>query len=434
MKLTLTNIRGFVGVHPIVIRPITILVGENSSGKSTLLAALNAALHPDFPTAEHLFNRPPFDLGGFSTIVSTKRGSHARPEYFSIGWDSNADAPPLKIHAKFGEADGYPRLDGLILRDSGCELHVDVRENQYEFTCKLIGIEKKATGRSPEPHKTVQFRTSVSREHPLRLQDIPRYYVSTLSREQRTNKFDQLVIEALFSLEFNVRRFRPHATAFAPVRTRPRRTYDEMTDEFRPEGDHVPIVLAKLLAGRNGERKHPSVDALNEFGRASGLFKKVDVKRLGKQPSGPLQVRVKSDGLDANLVDVGYGVSQALPIVTDAIRAATGEVLLIQQPEVHLHPRAQAALGTMFCELSADSKKQFVIETHSDYLVDRVRLAIADKLITKEHVQILYLARSGTETKVHPISLDDAGNVVDAPSDYRDFFLREEMRLLGRAK
>src|SRR5881396_1662040 len=75
-----------------------------------------------------------------------------------------------------------------------------------------------------------------------------------------------------------------------------------------------------------------------------------------------------------NLVDVGYGVSQALPILVDTLqRPAADEVFLLQQPEVHLHPRAQAELGSFFVS-QAGKKRRFVIETHSDYLVDRVRM------------------------------------------------------------
>src|SRR6202007_2618510 len=112
-------------------------------------------------------------------------------------------------------------------------------------------------------------------------------------------------------------------------------------------------------------------------------------KRMGRQPSDPFQLRVKSTGPDANLVDVGYGVSQALPIIVDSILAPNDSVVLVQQPEVHLHPKAQAALGTFFGELTQESSKCFVIETHSDFLVDRVRLAVAKGSLKSENISIV---------------------------------------------
>ena len=90
-----------------------------------------------------------------------------------------------------------------------------------------------------------------------------------------------------------------------------------------------------------------------------------------------------------NLVDVGYGVSQALPILVDTLqRPAADEVFLLQQPEVHLHPRAQAELGSFFVS-QAGKKRRFVIETHSDYLVDRVRMEIRRGNIRAQDVSLL---------------------------------------------
>jgi len=129
-------------------------------------------------------------------------------------------------------------------------------------------------------------------------------------------------------------------------------------------------------------------------------------------------------------VDVGYGVSQALPIVVDSILAPKNSVILIQQPEVHLHPRAQAALGKFFCTLAVADKKRFVIETHSDYLVDRARLSVASNVIPANDVTIAFLERKGLDVNLHQLSVDAQGNVLNPPQAYRAFFLEEEIRLL----
>ena len=140
----------------------------------------------------------------------------------------------------------------------------------------------------------------------------------------------------------------------------------------------------------------------------------------------------RSAGPDANLVDVGYGVSQALPIIVGSILAPKGQIVLIQQPEVHLHPKAQAALGTFFSELVRDTDKRYVIETHSDFLVDRVRMAIASGKISSSDVNIAFLQRDGLDVTIHELQLDALGNIVDPPGKYREFFLEEETRLLFR--
>jgi predicted ATPase len=132
-----------------------------------------------------------------------------------------------------------------------------------------------------------------------------------------------------------------------------------------------------------------------------------------------------------NLSDIGYGVSQVLPVVVQSVLRKDATTLLIQQPEVHLHPRAQAALGTFFAQI-AETERMFVIETHSDYLVDRVRQEVAKGTIKSEDVQILFFDKPGLETTIHQLTLDENGNVENAPDEYRSFFMEESINLLTR--
>jgi hypothetical protein len=225
----------------------------------------------------------------------------------------------------------------------------------------------------------------------------------------------------------------PTCFSFAPIRSKPRRTYDEFSEEYSPEGDHIPTLLARLLKEQSTSSEGQQVQqALLRFGKESGLFKRIDVKRLGNKVSDPFQVQVTVAGPAVNLADVGYGVSQALPIVVQSVLKTTSKVLLLQQPEVHLHPRAQAALGSFFADLAAADDRVILIETHSDYIVDRVRQEVAQTKISPEKVLILFFDKPHLETTVHPILIDANGNVESAPERYRSFFLNEEINLLSR--
>jgi predicted ATPase len=175
-------------------------------------------------------------------------------------------------------------------------------------------------------------------------------------------------------------------------------------------------------------------EALKAFGKESGLFNAVDVKKLGQKITDPFQLRVSSIGPSVNLVDVGYGISQSLPIVVQSVLGSTKQVLLLQQPEVHLHPRAQAALGTFFADLVANQGRVILVETHSDYLVDRVRQEVARGTIAKDKVSILFFDKPQLETTVHEITVDEHGNVENCPPEYRKFFLEEEMRHFNRTE
>ena len=191
------------------------------------------------------------------------------------------------------------------------------------------------------------------------------------------------------------------------------------------------MVLAKLFF-QDKQGWKSLKDTLDRFGKESGLFAGVHIKALGRYETDPFQIRVRTKGPQANLVDVGYGVSQALPILVEALRSEPGSIHLMQQPEVHMHPRSQAALGSFLAGLAANQQKQFIVETHSDYLVDRVRMDIRDgHSIRPDDVVLLYFERSGSSVVIHPITIDSAGNLVGEPNTYREFFLTEERRLLG---
>ena len=124
--------------------------------------------------------------------------------------------------------------------------------------------------------------------------------------------------------------------------------------------------------------------SLVEFGESSGLFESIDVSWFGDSTGGPFQLQVKMRGREANVVDVGYGVSQILPILVQIFDPPKGRrsfiglsrstFFLLQQPEVHLHPRAQAELSSLLTKVAGEGRQSFIVETHSDYMIDRARI------------------------------------------------------------
>ena len=227
---------------------------------------------------------------------------------------------------------------------------------------------------------------------------------------------------------------RPYASA--PVRSKPHRTYDPARSSPDPEGDHVPMYLASLYF-QNQAKWAAIKEKLENFGREAGLFDDISIKKLGRTESDPFQVQVRKysgrlKGPWRNLIDVGYGVSQVLPVLTELLRRNAPPMFLLQQPEVHLHPSAQAALGSLFCEVSRPNR-QLIIETHSDHILDRIRMDIRDGRgrLKPEDVSILFFERGDLDVTIHSLRLDEDGNVSNAPDSYRRFFMEEMTRSLG---
>jgi len=427
VRVLLENVRSFCGAHSIPVRPLTLLVGENSTGKSTFLAMLAHVSTYRFTSLRPSFNEEPFKLGTYDSIATYKGGRFGRAHTFSVGILGEKRRRVMSTYASYK---GQPQLARLDAAGGHGRVRLAIDD-------KTLAAELKIYPSGPEPD-SIRFsfkgRAEVESEAPIWY--LLRRLVFEQPAAKLSRKLARLVDEVLFeSLRYSGTGERS-VLALAPVRTRPKRTYDVISDEFSPEGDHIPVLLARMFKGDDVQLKQRLVEALDEFGAQSALFKRIGVKPLGKRPSDPFQILISMVGPAANLLDVGYGVSQALPIVVQTILAQQQSrpfQLLLQQPEVHLHPRGQAALGSFFTRLVAKGKMEFVVETHSDYLVDRVRQEVARGAISNQKVLILFFDRKGMETTVHEIYLDKRGNVLKAPNSYRQFFLEEETNLLTRA-
>ena len=435
MKLFLENVRSFEGWHEIPIAPATVLLGENSAGKSTLLGML-AVVHQDgFPFSGSFFNQFPFEFGGYKTLANAKKGV----AHFSVGFQadirdrfdqSNERSEKVistGLIAAFRENDGLP-VPCHVFAWMG-DMAVSFYEGGLEHINRLAQIDL------PSSLKIDSMVSPDLSPQGLNLQGVFRAFFDKREKEKKSSKGDRLKeqkFDFLLHMLFGGREFRSHglsAIAFAPMRSRPKRTYDQLSDEFSPEGDHVPLLLARATDPNNKQAKALH-EALRDFGRYSEMFTDIGVKQLGRGSGDPFQVQVKTGPRNTNLMDVGYGVSQILPLIVDAQRASSHTTLLLQQPEVHLHPKAQAALGSMIKDWVSKSKKRVVVETHSDYLVDRLRLEVKRKQLAPGDVKIYFLEKKGNQTLLHALDIDAEGNVLNAPDGYRDFFLLEQMALL----
>lgn len=434
MQLILENVRSFCGRHVIPTKPLTILVGENSSGKTTFLAMLALASSPWFPTQTSV-SGPPYELGSYDTLATNRGGKRGQLKSFSLGYlfDPPESASHRSLIVTFSDDHGQPTISSLEGKTNKIKLNCQVSGSK--LTGSVIYSENIEHGGTAHEHSfSADIKEEQKQNIPIAF-NIANTVVATIvvGAEAKTAKLRSEIGSAIWALLSPIP-FQSSVVSLAPVRTKPRRTYDELTREFRPEGDHIPAVLARMWDDETATHKKAFYDALLAFGKDSGLFNDFGVKKLGKKSGSPFQIMVKTGGPPRNLQDVGYGVSQVLPVFGDSVLTPKGSRLLLQQPEVHLHPRAQAALGTLFARLAASKQKEFVIETHSDYLLDRVRLEVARGTIPPESVQILFFEKKKIETKVHRLNLDQQGNLSNVPSSYRNFFLTERNSLFFRAK
>ena len=455
--LILQDVRCFEGEQRGPLRPITLLVGENSTGKTTFLGCYDV-LHRMFSERDFTdlsdfddlpdFNQEPFAMGSFRDIVRSRRGPSGRINEFKLGLALEASQnglPYSELTATFREEGSQPIVSSLRFQ-FGHESFLKLERSDEGTSFQIPGHPlQKAFIPFDRAMFVLSYLTDVE-EFPSAMQrgfsnlePVFEYLLSLRSRGEAAKRS--------LSRRRRISSYPPRLSKLipvAPLRSKPKRTYDPVRETASPEGDHIPMLMMRLdhTDKRNWDSLH---DDLVEFGRVSGLFSDIRVKRHGKQMSDPFQLQVKvRSGPHANIMDVGYGISQSLPILVDLMagegparrgvpRRAGDRTFLLQQPEVHLHPRGQAQLASLFIEAFRKRQYRFLIETHSDYILDRVRISVRRGLLKSDDVSILYFEPNGNAVNIHSMGLDAHGNLEGIPEGYRDFFLKETDQLLGFA-
>lgn len=444
-ELILRDVRCFEGEQRGRLRPITLLLGENSTGKSTFLACFSV-IHrmlsgiEDEVEGSPDFNREPFSMGSFRDIVRSRRGPSGRIDEFQIGLElaQEHEGLPTRVLATFEEKGSQPmqrsrrygfgssdfidlqpgeRGKTKLLVPAG-EIEVHLPSRLWHLGLGFLVHDVWSEKNSPGAHKVIAY---------------VRGLLNLDRDEDRIAWTNNFILQGL--LDANL-------VPIAPLRAKPKRTYDPIREIDSPEGEHIPMLMMRL--DHVEKNKWRSLhDDLVDFGEESGLFSDIKVRRHGKQISDPFQLQVKvQSGSHANIMDVGYGVSQSLPILVSLLSANgkgtssrrtrnANKTFLLQQPEVHLHPRGQAELAELFARVAKKGRNRFLIETHSDYIVDRMRILVRKKVLRPDDISIIFFEPRKNAVQMHNIFLDKFGNLKNAPDGYRSFFLKETDRLLG---
>lgn len=450
--LTLENFRSFREQQTARLAPLTLLVGENSTGKTSFLAMIRALWDIAYRYRVPDFKEDPYDLGSFDEIAHHRGGGGGRAKTFGGGFSFTprairnpdqlaiVDTQPHRIEVTFEQRGTAPSpvrirlsheeiwFEGR-LRGQSWQLSFGTPRGAWRLTGTFAGGMDTGYDLMLPPLFHLLSRMTVrDRESKARL--------TALQGAKLPSNADRRLLERLAHDWRRSRYYGMPLYASAPVRSKPRRTYDPARPTPDPEGDYVPMYLASIYF-QDPDKWKGLKSALESFGKAAGLFDEISIKPLGRRDSEPFQVQIRrygnrAKGPQRNLIDVGYGVSQVLPVVTELLRDDAPHMFLLQQPEVHLHPTAQAALGSLFCQV-AKRDRQLIVETHSDYLLDRIRMDVRDGTtpLNPGDVSILFFDRGDLDVQIHSLRVDREGNVLDAPQSYRRFFLQETRRSLG---
>lgn len=431
--LRIKNFKAWQDTGDMRLAPLTIVFGTNSSGKSSLghllLALKQTVLSTDRKRALHLGDENTLvDLGTFDdclydhaaerTLELTLRWT--LPEPLSVRnaaeRDEAYEGNALELHAALGrDKVGQPQTQSIRYR----LLH-DAQER-----LRITHQRKDSAGSlACEPLKLVH---AVGRKWPVEPPErFYRFTDRTLLRYQNADFLAEFALstEKLLSQFFYL----------GPLRSYPRRQYGWAGDTPSDVGKLGEQTIAAVLSAARDDRRlnRAPRKPLKRFDafiagwlKDLGVIDSFDIRQVADgRKDYEVLVRTHPGTAQVKLTDVGFGVSQVLPALVQAFYAPPQSVVWMEQPEIHLHPLAQANLADAFIsavQASEDSKPratQLIVESHSEHFLTRLQRRVAEQVIAKEEVAIYYVKRKGAAAELEPLEVDMFGEIVNWPPNF----------------
>ena len=423
-QLRIKNFKSLADTGDLELRPLTILVGPNSSGKSALFKALLALKQ----TTESRDLQSPLVVNGDYVKLGTYRDfiyRHHLSRVFSI--EARLSVDNLFSDFVQRELDSSHKTSEKPLPSSTDDIGFGV-EFQYNRGTQRIQVKTVSATQGPEhllraawKHRGGghEIKTPLSSGNIL----LNKFYLLEPEElpgseaqlpDERMRSIRQIVLLAEFG-QFIQEMF-SRILYLGPLRAAPERFYIAGGETPQDVGLAGERAIEVLWMQRQLIR--PSVES-----EAKELVAKVEewVKKFGfsletkfSQASPTVYEVLFVDphtNIPVNIADVGFGASQVLPVIVEGFYSPPGCTFLVEQPEIHLHPKAQATLGDLLVDLSKHDR-QVIVETHSENILLRVQRRIADETIAPSDVAIYYFDPTEKGTQIREVKLTEYGQYV----------------------
>lgn len=432
-QISMQNFKSWRDTGKMRLAPMTGLFGSNSSGKTSLLQMLlllkQTAESPDRSQVLHTGDdRSLVDLGTFHDLLF--KHDLDSPLKWSIAWNL-----PSSLHVE------DPAHRGLMLfKDNKIAFEASVRwqgnsdqikgrpgvENMaYEFAGHRFDMKlvSKAKAEYEIHHHGTSFEFVRERGRAWKLPPPSKCYgFPDQVRAYYQNAGFLSDFELAFEEQFK------RIFYLGPLRDYPKRQYPwagmQPTDMGRRGERVVDAILAsrevgyKLKMGR-GHKRLTLEERVARWLKDLNLIDSFAVRPI--TPDGKLfQVWVKRHARapEVLITDVGFGVSQILPVITLCYYAPEGSVLLLEQPEIHLHPSVQAGLADVFVDAIKTRRVQIILESHSEHLLRRLQRRVAEEQLTSDETALYFCDMKDGESRLTPLAMDMFGTIENWPADF----------------
>jgi len=445
-KITIENFKCFQKQTEIEFGKLTLLTGANSSGKSSIIYSILGAIQSgEFPF-QFSTNGKYVNMGDFKEIIF----NHHRKEKIKLGftfkngsvhkietiWTEDANNNLPKLFELNAEADYF----NLSVKSKAKKYIVDFTYNPKKdpmnnsFSIirelnKLINKDTKTTKDSNKKDKNedendvpdyLKEMTSPHNIKGLILDEIPFFKVKP--KEKGNFKLKQIVdvISRVFS------NYDEQINFISSFRLHPERDYLEQTKSKLKVDNYGDGYLDQIIYWET--KNNPKFKQLIKILKELNLLESIKSKRLegGKYK---ISVQVKKGGIDTSLSDVGFGISQFLPIIVADLQLPKSSTLFIAQPEIHLHPSVQSSFGDYLIKQMKTDDKNYVIETHSEYFLNKIRLAVVKGEIKEDDVKIYFVDNHSDSNAIHKITFTKQGQILNAPDNFFKTYMMDVMEI-----
>ena len=444
--LKIENFKSWADTGIVPLAPITGLFGANSSGKTSLLQFLlmlkQTVESTDRTRVLQLGNgRSSVDLGTFSDVIHQHQIANALA--FDLRWEPSArlrQKLPLKVNHGIG-------FTAIIRADTAESLSPRLRVERFHYRLDQarFGMQYVQTtsgflsDMAPRAWPKEQYLLEADGyELKSELQTFPpaelplpapiRFYGfpdETYAQYRNVGFLADLALELekLFQQIFYL----------GPIREYFHRTYQWSGEPIENVGVRGEYTIQALLAARALRQSFPTVEErVARWLKEMKLIEDFSVRPIAEhRDEYEVKVRQNRNSAEVSISDVGFGVSQILPVLVLCAYAPPGSVLLLEQPELHLHPSVQYDLADVLIDAMQNRQLQIILESHSEHLLQRLQRRIAERDELADKLALYFCEIKQAASTLTPLRLDEYGNISNWPPD---FFGDEMGELTARAE
>ena len=444
-SLSIKNFKCWKDTGKIHLAPITLFFGTNSSGKSSLSQFLMLLKQTVESSDRKIVLYPggrnsALEMGSYLNMVY-HRDEHSDISFY-YRWDLNQslniqDSKSrdtfLGNEIEFKATVGYnenrivlKKMRYNIIQDENSQLSIAMEQKKDANASYCI---------TSAPYQLIRKKGRAwNVGAPLRFYGFPSEVVAYYQNAdfvQELNLYHEKMFKSIFYL--------------GPLRIKAERLYTWSGIDPESVGYAGEHTIAALLAAKDrkislGYRRlnYKFHELIARKLKELGLIEDFRVQEISKDRK-EYEVKVKTNSsLDyVDLPDAGFGISQVLPVLTQCFHAPANSILIMEQPELHLHPSAQSALADVFIDVinsrekNANRNIQLLIETHSEHFLRRLQRRIAEDKIASQRVSAYCTSIEKSKARLDRLSIDEYGNIKNWP---KNFFGDEMADITSQAK